>query len=284
MSKTIWLVAKFLITDFKFLRLKKLTLSQKIKFLMVRNWLLIKHLFIKKFEFGRDRATVFGEQIYYASPLGIMPYQTMLITHQTLLETARIADAKVVLDVGAQVGYFSKLVRRLYPDCLIYGFEPVPAIFNCLVANFKDDSKIKLFQRAVTDQVGTVKMLFSRGDLAISAINPQGDIEVSANTLDRLVEENRLTSIDIIKIDVESFEAHVLRGGARRALALTKYVMLEFTTFHHHNYTLSSLMKLLNGDTYDFQIVAFKNYENKKEGEEGQVSLMDIIFKNIKLV
>jgi len=81
-----------------------------------------------------------------------------------------------------------------------------------------------------------------------------------------------------LKIDTETFEAHVLRG-ARKMLSKTKYLFLEISLRDHHNYTISSLLSLLNSETFEYQLVAYRNYSNKAEGK---IEIMDCLFKNIK--
>jgi len=50
----------------------------------------------------------------------------------------------------------------------------------------------------------------------------------------------------------------------------------------NHNYTISSLLKLLSTDKYDFQLVGFRNYTDKGEGK---MPIMDALFvnKNLKI-
>jgi len=65
----------------------------------------------------------------------------------------------------------------------------------------------------------------------------------------------------------------------KKTLAMTKYLFIEITLENNKNYTISSLLKLLSNDRYDFQLVAFRNYSDVSEGK---ITILDGLFKNIK--
>lgn len=56
-----------------------------------------------------------------------------------------------------------------------------------------------------------------------------GDVQVS--TVDRVLAEQGLARLDLIKIDVEGFEAEVLMGAERTLATLKPLVYLEFNSF-----------------------------------------------------
>jgi hypothetical protein len=64
-------------------------------------------------------------------------------------------------------------------------------------------------------------------------------------------------------------------------LARTKYLLIEITFEGNQNYTISSLMSLLQGDGYDFQLAAFRNYADVGEGP---MPIMDCLMVNRALV
>jgi len=101
-------------------------------------------------------------------------------------------------------------------------------------------------------------------------------VEVPAMTLDSFAAQQGIGPVDLLKIDTESYEAHVLRG-ASSVLARTKYLLIEITIEGNQNYTISSLMGLLHGNGYDFQIVAFRNYADVGEGT---IPVMDCLMVN----
>lgn len=279
MKKMFWFIKQSIILDIKFLRVSRWGFLKKSNFLILKYFLIFKHL-LKKFELGKDFCWFDNKKIYYDSRFGIAGYQSILSRHQNLIKLAGIHNPGTIIDIGANVGFFSKLCRDLFPKSKVFSFEPVPKIFQCLENNFKDDINTKVFNLAISDFNGEAKMSFNEQDSAISQITDKGSVGVNVRRLDNVVRENNIDCIDILKIDTETFEAHVLRGGSD-SLSKTKYLFIEITMDDNDNYTISSLLKLLSTENYDFQLIGFRNYNDTSEG---LMPIMDGLFFNKKLI
>jgi hypothetical protein len=57
------------------------------------------------------------------------------------------------------------------------------------------------------------------------------DVEVSVRTLDSIVEEQKLTRVDLIKIDVEGYETDVLAGGKTTFHDFRPITQIEFNSW-----------------------------------------------------
>lgn len=264
--------------DAKFIRLAPFTLVEKLHFIVIKYFLILKHM-IRSFVLGEDYVVFRGEKIYYDSKYGIAGYQRVLSSHTNFLGIAGVTSATTIVDIGANVGYFSKLMRELYPKSNIYSFEPIPVTFDCLKKNFRGDSSIKLSNLAISDRADTTRMNFDSSKSSLSMINPNGSIMVESTTLDMFVTMEGIDHIDILKIDTETFELHVLRG-ARKSLSITKYLFIEATLENNDNYTFASLMRSLSSDLFDFQLVALRNFTGKAEGE---AIVLDFLMENVIL-
>ena len=276
MKNMFWFVKQSIVLDLKFIKVSDWTFSKKMNFFILKYFLIFKHFF-KKFELGKNFCKFGRKKIFYDSKYGIAGYQSLLCRHQNLIKIAKISDAKTIIDIGANVGFFSKLCRDLFPDSKIYSIEPIPQTFYCLERNFKGDSLTKVFNLAISDFNGRSKMSFNEQDSAVSQFSDKGRVSVEVSKLDNFIEKNKIDKVDILKIDTETFEAHVLRGGSK-TLEKTKYLFIEITMEEdNRNYTLSSLLKLLFSDNYNFQLVGFRNYADVSEGE---MPIMDALFEN----
>lgn len=278
MKTVLWFVKQSLLLDIRFLQVSQWSIIKKAEFLVKKYWLIIKHYY-RKFTLGKHFVNLFGSEIYYDSKFGLAGYQSLLARHQNLLRIAEVKDVEVVVDIGANVGFFSLLCRDLFPETLIYAIEPVPQIYGCLKNNFSGDAKAMLFDIAISDVTGETTMDFDSDLSSISHLSKEGNVTVKTKTLDDFVAEQDIRSIDILKIDVETFEAHVLRG-ASKALGMTKILFMEVTMENNRNYTISSLLKMLSTEAYDYQLVGFRNYADTGEGK---MPIMDAVFKNIKI-
>lgn len=275
-SSILWLIKRSIDLDLRLIKVSNWSSNKKAQFIFSKYYLLIKHIFIK-FKLGKSNINLFGEKIYYDSRLGLADYQSMLCRHQGWLKIGNVKNSKVIIDIGANVGFFSKMARSLYPSSKIYAIEPVPAVYSLMSKNFNGDQNTMLFNFAFSNKKGKQGMIADEKDYLISKFSNNGNFSIDTNTLDNFIHEQGINDIDILKIDVETFENLVLLG-AKQALSKTKYLFLEVTIKNNSNYTFSSLISLLYSKEYNFQLVAFRNYADVGEGE---MTIMDCLFKNV---
>jgi len=131
-----------------------------------------------------------------------------------------IEPDQTVVDVGANVGWFSLNIAKRYPHSQILAFEPVPNTFDLLKKNIKLNGmdSIQTFRLALSSQNGEAILYMKAEDSAnASTINLNVGQEVQKATctmrqLDELVKENGW-KVDFIKCDVEGGELMVLDGA-----------------------------------------------------------------------
>jgi FkbM family methyltransferase len=134
----------------------------------------------------------------------------------------KIRPGMNVLDVGAHYGYFSLLASELVgPSGQVHSFEPTPASFELLAANVAGRPNITINRVAVWREPTELEMrdlgptmsmynsVFSPRLGRASASSKQ--IEVRAVSLDDYVHERDIRP-DLVKIDAESSELHVIEG------------------------------------------------------------------------
>jgi len=131
-----------------------------------------------------------------------------------------------IYDIGANRGkhalFFGKYIGN---GGKILSFEPVPSVYQSLVANLKLNklSQVESFCVAVSDTEGKASFLFSeanctQGKLAhcevAFKIDSARTLEVDTITLDGLVARGA-SAPDLLKIDVEGAALKVLRGASQ---------------------------------------------------------------------
>ena len=62
-------------------------------------------------------------------------------------------DVKVIFDVGAADGKDSIKYHNLFPNAIIYAFEPLPESYDTLVRNTKEFSRIVTLNFALSDHL-----------------------------------------------------------------------------------------------------------------------------------
>lgn len=270
-----WLLKAICLLDINFLFIFSLPFGQKINFLVKKYIFLFKNS-LSPIRLTQYKTIVLGEDIFFDNKYSLISYQKLFVTTKLFFKCIKKTKIHTVIDVGANLGFFSKAVRHFYKSANIYAIEPVPSAKACLEENFKNDKLFKSFGIAISNKQGNVRMITSEENTQNSMINNSGNLLVSATTLDMFVKENNISSIDLLKIDTETFEAHVLKGGTR-ALKITKYLLIEVNLVDNNNkYTFSSLIALLFSKNYNFQLIKIKNYSQNADRDE----LFDCLFIN----
>jgi FkbM family methyltransferase len=130
-------------------------------------------------------------------------------------------------DIGANYGYWSRYVltdarRRGISDASVVAFEPLPANYGLLVENMKpvpdSGASVRCESMAVAEVAGSCYMNLSNDDPGSSFVSGSGTVPCRVTTIDDYVAEHRIQKIGLMKIDVEGFELHVLRGARRTIL------------------------------------------------------------------
>ena len=274
-----WFLTKSLILDYKFWRVSPWIFRKKAVFLLKKYYLLFLYVFGgRKFSLGESFVNLFGRDIFFDSHFGLAGWQATLSGHQKMLNLARVSNVRTVIDVGANVGFFSMLMRERFPKATVYAIEPVQKTFSALEKNFEGDTKTVLTNKAISNFCGTSKMVFDEQESAKSFLG-KGVEEVAVQTLDNFVDEHGIGVVDILKIDVETFEKHVLEG-AKNVLGKTRYLFIGVAVEDNANYSFSELIGLLyRKGRYNYQLKAFRNFVDKGEGE---MPVVDFLFENIQ--
>jgi FkbM family methyltransferase len=138
----------------------------------------------------------------------------------------------VVCDVGANFGYYSlTLAAFLKRNGRLFAFEPNPATRIRLERNIALNqlgNVITVIPYALSDTQGTARMTSRKDNTGAAHICQGGETEVEVTTLDSICAKQRLSSLDFVKIDVEGFEAHVLRGGECCLKTFRPILLVEF--------------------------------------------------------
>jgi len=274
-----WLVIESVKLDFYLLkRGKGILLESSIRFIFKKYFLLIKHLFVP-YKPG-SKVRIDQNLLCYDSKYGVAGFQRILTTHGHLIRSLEVQNVNLIVDVGANVGYFSLMCRKMFPSCSVLAFEPVPEVFNLLSNNLGGFGSTQLFQIALGRHEGKEKMKVNQFNRAESKVDLDGDLEVAVSRLDSFEAQMQDLGVngrvDILKIDVETFELEVLQGSIR-TLAKTRYLFLEVTFSGNTRYTISSLLGKLSSTTFDFQLIGYRNFNGRSEGP---TVAFEMFFKN----
>jgi len=131
-----------------------------------------------------------------------------------------------VLDVGANIGYFSAIAAGLTGDKgQVHAFEPVPQTFSRLQKNLSAFGWAHPYPFAVGDTSGMHAIYRNKSEEGWSSLLHNSDLEPSGEVetirLDDWARERKIERIDFIKMDIEGSEFRAL-AGAREVLSKFK--------------------------------------------------------------
>lgn len=138
----------------------------------------------------------------------------------------------IVWDIGANVGWYSLNLAKLFPEAQFFAFEPIPSTFRQLERNVQINGlgNIHAFNFGFSDSNGHIKFYLQLQNSAnASSANLSEEESVlqvicRVMTMDDFVKDDGL-NMDLVKCDVEGAELLVLKGGAR---SIEKYKPVIF--------------------------------------------------------
>jgi len=162
----------------------------------------------------------------------------------------------IILDVGANFGYYSIVIASSDLNGEVHSFEPVSEAFSLLTENIDRNSvshRITPNKIAIGESKGVAEITSDRyaGNYLIDKGSYDGFTEkVSMTTLDQYVLENNIKKVDFIKCDVEGSELQVMKGAFHILKNMKPLVMLEIaeewtSRFGYTAYNLREYMSTL---------------------------------------
>lgn len=166
--------------------------------------------------------------------------------HYCELNKKWILDSGIntVLDVGANVGDFAKLIREIMPEVQIYSLEPLPDCFDKLKEILPGDKKFRPLNTAAGSKKEILKFYRSFHSPSSSFLQMEDvhkdafpdsyegqsreSLDVNVDTLDNIFASENLKDNILLKVDVQGFEAEVI-SGAQNMLSRAKIVFIEMS-------------------------------------------------------
>jgi FkbM family methyltransferase len=139
---------------------------------------------------------------------------------ETELVTQHISNGDTILDIGANIGYFTLLFSKLVGETgIVHAFEPDPNNFSILKKNIEINNikNVVLNQKAISDVSKKISFYLCDYNHAQHRIYPSSrcteEIQVDAITIDEYFDSDSISGkINFIKMDVEGSEFEAIHG------------------------------------------------------------------------
>lgn len=168
----------------------------------------------------------------------------------------RIAEqSDVIVDCGANWGFYTMLASRANPKARVLSFEPNPHSASALMktVSINNSSNVEIFSLALSDHDGSLTLTIPSGSMDSGATtlmnaptSKHGKMEkviVSGRSLDSLKDEMNLGRIDLIKLDTEGTEHLIVRGSQNVLDDCRPILFIEILPNHEHHELETTLRK-----------------------------------------
>lgn len=164
-------------------------------------------------------------------------------------------EPKVIIDLGANVGFTSIYFLNKFPKSKIIAVEPDNSNYKMLKMNTENYSNFFSYNKGIWNKPSYLEIkdngLGSWGLSVHESISKSED-SIETITLNQIIENHSLRQIDILKIDIEGSEIELFSSNFEMWLPLTKIIVIElhdwmregcskqfFTTLVKYNFELS---------------------------------------------
>ncbi len=169
-----------------------------------------------------------------------------------------LPDNMTLVDVGGNIGsFFCQFINKCSK---VYVFEPIPRLYKVIQESIKLNhcQTATLITKAVGDIPGHVKMLDNNNSNVVADVaSAEEIIDINVTTLD--IELENLQSIDLLKIDVEGYELHVLQGAHKIINQHKPFMLIEvhpgFLQNYHKSHT--DIIAFVEEHNYSIEYFSF---------------------------
>lgn len=183
-----------------------------------------------------------------------------------------IKSCDTFLDIGAQLGYYSILGKKINSNLEVHSFEPGPGPLHYLNINLKQNhlsDDVNCHEIALSEKNGTitffqnfsskykyVKYPLRGGNNTLQpSMQSHNCFNVKTQTLDDFVDVNKLKSVSLIKIDTEGTEYLILNQGLTTIEKMRPIIITEMLIKKESS--CEGILKLI--ESYDYGVYYYKD-------------------------
>jgi len=196
----------------------------------------------------------------------------------------------IVIDIGANLGYYALLEAKLAK--FVYAIEPIKRSCETLNKSIELNGykNIRVYNLAISDKNGEAEIKTSERLNWATMVDgnkvtenyrgrfkkfEKGTQEVKTLTLDSFVEQENITRIDFMRMDVEGFEIEIMKNISKTVELMPKgsFLLIEFhpVIFENREMLINTFEKIIVYYGFKIAKIAWKKEE---------FNLSNIEFKN----
>ena len=198
-----------------------------------KNWYIYPKVYYKLIN---DKFVIFKTKTGLRIKIRVRSTDLMALTNVWMINEYDVEDFEIntndtVIDIGAHIGLFSLLVSQLCKTGKILSFEPVSENFDLLVSNLKLNhiKNILPFNMAVSKNSGRLDLFLNNDQSAHSIFSKSSEsISVESTSLQKIFEENKISSCKLLKLDCEGAEYEIIDSLPSEYLDKIQNIVMEY--------------------------------------------------------
>lgn len=190
---------------------------------------------------------------------------------------------KSFLDIGANFGDYSKMIKNIWPDTDVFMIDANP--YN---ESYLKNTGYEYLMCLLTDRINVYDFYINKKDInstgcSIYRENTQhfcdenlDVIKLVSNTLDNIFKEQEF---DLIKLDTQGSEIDILKGGLN-LVSKSKYIIIEasIVDYNLNAPLIDSVLNFMTSINYNMIDIIELHYI------DDVLIQLDILFKNNKII
>jgi len=193
------------------------------------------------------------------------------ISTDYLITSNILKEGDVVLDIGANIGYYVLIESMLVGDSSkVYAIEPVSSNFKALESNIKLNNckNVEIFNLAVGDK-DRKSLIYVSNQSNRSAMERNlvgGDIvgveEVDVVSVDSFLKDKHIPNL--IRMDVEGYEYQIIKGMTK-TLKENEKIMMELHYRFLPKEQLEEMLQILKENNFKVQFAIYEHKVNENK-------------------
>jgi FkbM family methyltransferase len=178
-----------------------------------------------------------NRQLYYSFLATLKEIESIQF-HHMYDGSFQFKRGDVVVDAGARIGTFAaKISAAVGDEGKVIAIEPEPRNFACLKKNIEANrlTNVTAIQKMLWSRAQQLSLILSSNPASHSAYrdafygSTNESVAVEAESLDEILEDLGIGSVDFIKMDIEGSEVEAVKGMQK---TLQSQVQLAIAAYH----------------------------------------------------
>jgi FkbM family methyltransferase len=171
-------------------------------------------------------------------------------------EYGTVKRNSVVLDIGANKGYFSVYAVNAAENIVVYSFEPIKDTYDSILENIKLNDfqhTITPFNKGVAGSGGIriFSITSSISNSMVFDLNSEKQEKVECITLETIMKENKLSKVDLIKMDCEGAEYEIFYNTPKSYLKRISEIRMEYHKIDDDTLNVQSLINFMKNNRFE---------------------------------